>query len=41
LQILLERFGCSETGQALLIVAEEHGLEGVVSKRRNAPYSLW
>ena len=25
-------------GQALLQVAEKHGLEGVVSKRRDAPY---
>ena len=40
LQILLERFGCStislsepfEDGLALLHVAEERGLEGVVSK---------
>jgi bifunctional non-homologous end joining protein LigD len=46
LQILMERFGCpavsaSETfvdGIALLRAAEEHRLEGVVSKRRNAPY---
>ena len=46
LQVLLERFGCpavlpSETfldGQALLRAAEEHRLEGVVSKRRDAPY---
>jgi len=46
LQALLSRFGCpavlaSESfsdGQALLRVAEEHRLEGVVSKRRDAPY---
>jgi bifunctional non-homologous end joining protein LigD len=46
LQSLLSRFGCpavlrSESfndGQALLRVAEKHGLEGVVSKRRDAPY---
>jgi ATP-dependent DNA ligase len=46
LQALLERFGCpavsmSETfadGIAPLRVAEEHRLEGVVSKRRDAPY---
>jgi bifunctional non-homologous end joining protein LigD len=46
LQTLLERFGCpavslSETfedGLVLLRVAEERGLEGVVSKRREAPY---
>jgi bifunctional non-homologous end joining protein LigD len=46
LQALLERFGCpavsqSETftdGVALLRAAEEHHLEGVVSKRRDAPY---
>jgi bifunctional non-homologous end joining protein LigD len=46
LQALLERFGCptvslSETfedGLALLHVAEERGLEGVVSKRCDAPY---
>src|SRR5215470_17037797 len=46
LQTLLERFGCPavslsepfEDGLALLRVAEERGLEGVVSKRRNAPY---
>jgi ATP dependent DNA ligase domain len=45
LQALLERFGCpavsaSETfadGTALLRAAEEHHLEGVVSKRRDAP----
>jgi bifunctional non-homologous end joining protein LigD len=46
LQTLLKRFACptvlaSESfndGQALLQVAEKHGLEGVVSKRRGAPY---
>jgi bifunctional non-homologous end joining protein LigD len=46
LQVLLERFGSpavlpSESfldGQALLRAAEEHRLEGVVSKRRDAPY---
>jgi bifunctional non-homologous end joining protein LigD len=46
LQALLSRFACpmvlaSECfadGQALLRVAEKHGLEGVVSKRRDAPY---
>jgi bifunctional non-homologous end joining protein LigD len=46
LQGLLSRFGCpavlaSESfndGLALLQVAEKHGLEGVVSKRRDAPY---
>ena len=46
LRVLLERFGCpavslsepSEDGRALLRVAEERGLEGVVSKRRDAPY---
>jgi bifunctional non-homologous end joining protein LigD len=46
LQILLSRFACpvllaSEAfndGEALLRVAENHGLEGVVSKRRDAPY---
>jgi ATP-dependent DNA ligase len=46
LQALLERFGCpavrpSETfvdGLAMLSAAEEHDLEGVVSKRRDAPY---
>jgi bifunctional non-homologous end joining protein LigD len=46
LQALLERFGCpavrpSETfmaGLALLRAAEKRGLEGVVSKRRDAPY---
>ena len=42
----MERFGCPaaslsepfEDGLALLRVAEERGLEGVVSKRRDAPY---
>jgi bifunctional non-homologous end joining protein LigD len=46
LQALLERFGCPaislseafEDGLALLRVAEERGLEGVVSKRRDASY---
>src|SRR5262249_40303871 len=46
LQSLLERFGCPavslsepcEAGLALLRVAEQRGLEGVVSKRRDAPY---
>jgi bifunctional non-homologous end joining protein LigD len=46
LQVLLERFGCSavslskhfDEGLALLRVAEQRGLEGVVSKRRDAPY---
>jgi bifunctional non-homologous end joining protein LigD len=46
LQALLERFNCPavslsepfEDGQALLRVAEERGLEGIVSKRRDAPY---
>jgi bifunctional non-homologous end joining protein LigD len=46
LQALLERFACpavrpSETfidGLALLRAGEEHDLEGVVSKRRDAPY---
>jgi len=46
LQVLLERFGCPaislsepfEDGMALLRVAEKRGLEGVVSKRRDAPY---
>ena len=45
LQALLERFGCPavslsepfDDGLALLGVAEERGLEGVVSKRRDAP----
>ena len=42
----MERFGCPavslsepfEDGLALLCVAEQRGLEGVVSKRRDAPY---
>ena len=46
LQGLLERFGCPavslsepfKDGLALLRVAEERGLEGIVSKRRDAPY---
>jgi bifunctional non-homologous end joining protein LigD len=46
LRVLLERFGCPavslsepfEDGLALLRVAEQRGLEGVVSKRRDAPY---
>ena len=46
LPTLLERFACPpvklsepfEDGLALLRAAEERGLEGVVSKRRNAPY---
>ena len=46
LQVLLERFGCPtislsepfEDGMALLRVAEQRALEGVVSKRRDAPY---
>jgi len=46
LQALLERFGCPavsmsepfEDGLALLRVAEQRGLEGVLSKRRDAPY---
>src|SRR5215468_10442158 len=46
LQGLLERFGCPavslseafEDGLALLRVAEERGLEGIVSKRRDSPY---
>src|SRR5215510_3133557 len=46
LQVLFERFGCpavslSETfegGLALLRAAEKHRLEGVVSKRHDAPY---
>jgi len=46
LQALLERFSYQvvslsepfEDGLALLRVAEERGLEGVVSKRRDAPY---
>jgi bifunctional non-homologous end joining protein LigD len=46
LQALLDRFGCPaisvsepfEDGVALLRVAENRGLEGEVSKRREAPY---
>ena len=46
LRALLERFGCPaislsepfEDGPALLRVVEQRGLEGVVSKRRDAPY---
>jgi len=46
LQALLDRFDCPavslsepfEDGLALLRVAEARGLEGVVSKRRSAPY---
>jgi len=46
LQILLERFACPavslsepfENGLALSRVAEERGLEGLVSKRSYAPY---
>jgi bifunctional non-homologous end joining protein LigD len=46
LQTLLNRFRCPAVlcsepfndGQALLRVAEKHGLEGVVSKRRDASY---
>ena len=46
LQALLTRFDCPAVlcsepfndGLALLRVAEKHGLEGVVSKRRDAPY---
>ena len=46
LQALLERFGCPavtlsepfDDGLALLRVAKERGLEGIVSKRRDAPY---
>ena len=46
LQTLLKRFGCPavslsepfEDGLALLRVAEERGLEGIVSQRRDAPY---
>jgi bifunctional non-homologous end joining protein LigD len=45
LQALLERFGCPavslsepfDDGLTLLRVAEERGLEGIVSKRRDAP----
>lgn len=47
LQALVSRFDCPvllhseafDDGHALLRVAEKHGLEGVVSKRRSAPYS--
>src|SRR5262249_56513206 len=46
LQVLLEHFACPavslsepfEDGLALLRVAEERGLEGIGSKRRDAPY---
>jgi bifunctional non-homologous end joining protein LigD len=46
LQVLLERFGCPaislsepfKDGMALLREAENRGLEGVVSKRQDAPY---
>jgi len=46
LRVSLERFGCPairlsepfEDGLALLGVAEKRGLEGIVSKRRDAPY---
>jgi bifunctional non-homologous end joining protein LigD len=46
LQALLECFGCRavslsepfDDGLALLRVAEQRGLEGIVSKRRDAPY---
>jgi len=46
LRVLLERFVCPavslsepfEDGPALLREAEERGLEGIVSKRRDAPY---
>jgi bifunctional non-homologous end joining protein LigD len=46
LQALVSRFDCPvllrseafDDGLALLRVAEKHGLEGVVSKRRSAPY---
>ena len=46
LQALLDRFGCAavslsepfEDGLALLRVAEDRGLEGIVSKHRDAPY---
>ena len=46
LQAILERFGSPaislsepfEDGLALLRIAEQRGLEGVVSKRRYAPY---
>jgi bifunctional non-homologous end joining protein LigD len=45
LQILVSRFDSPvlhseafDDGEALLRVAEKHGLEGLVSKRRDAPY---
>ena len=46
LRALLERFGCPaillsepfEDGLALLRVAEQRGLDGIVSKRRDGPY---
>jgi bifunctional non-homologous end joining protein LigD len=46
LQAFLERFGCPaicqsepfQHGMALLRVAEERGLEEIVSKRREGPY---
>ena len=46
LRVLLERFGCPavslsepfEDGRALLRAAEGRGLEGIVSKHRDAPY---
>jgi len=46
LRVLLERSGCPavslsepfEDGPALLRVAEQRGLEGIVSKRRDSPY---
>ena len=46
LQVLLERFGCPavslsepfEDGLTLLRVAKQRGFEGIVSKRRDAPY---
>ena len=49
LEALLERFGCPavslsepfEDGLALLRVAEDRGLEGIVSKRRDTPYRSW
>jgi bifunctional non-homologous end joining protein LigD len=48
LQVLLARFGCQavstsesfEDGWVLLRAAEERGLEGIVSKRRDAPYTV-
>ena len=47
LQVLVRRFDCPvllhseafDDGEALLRVAEKHGLEGVVSKRRDAAYT--